>query len=114
MISPLAIKAQSCAFPHPQPTPIFAAPKAVRRVSARSHCVADPFCLSRSVLHAEEQMSASNPIEQRPVALVTGAADRIGAAIATRLAVKGYAVVIHYRASGEKAECLADAIAADG
>ena len=49
-----------------------------------------------------------------PVALITGAADRIGAAIATRLAAEGYAVVIHYRSSGEKAELLADAIGADG
>ncbi len=48
------------------------------------------------------------------VALITGAADRIGAAIATRLAAEGYAVVIHYRSSGEKAEALADAIGADG
>lgn len=48
------------------------------------------------------------------VALVTGAADRIGAAIATRLAAEGYGVIIHYRSSGEKAEELADAIAADG
>lgn len=47
-------------------------------------------------------------------ALITGAADRIGAAIATRLAGEGYAVVIHYRSSGEKAEQLADAIRADG
>lgn len=59
-------------------------------------------------------MPASNPTEQRPVALVTGAADRIGAAIATRLAAEGFAVIIHYRASGDKAEYLADAIAADG
>lgn len=49
-----------------------------------------------------------------PAALITGAADRIGAAIAARLAAEGYAVVIHYRSSGEKAEELADAIAADG
>ncbi|AEQ52169.1 SDR family oxidoreductase [Pelagibacterium halotolerans] len=49
-----------------------------------------------------------------PAALITGAADRIGAAIAARLAAEGYAVVIHYRSSGEKAEDLADAIAADG
>ncbi|RDE08763.1 SDR family oxidoreductase [Pelagibacterium lacus] len=48
------------------------------------------------------------------VALVTGAADRIGAAIASRLASEGYAVIIHYRSSGEKAEELADAIGADG
>eukprot|EP00873_Tetraselmis_striata_P031086 jgi/Tetstr1/451350/TSEL_038386.t1 len=47
-------------------------------------------------------------------ALITGAADRIGAAIATRLAAEGYAVVIHYRSSGAKAEDLADAIGADG
>ncbi|WP_417583873.1 SDR family oxidoreductase [Pelagibacterium sp.] len=49
-----------------------------------------------------------------PAALITGAADRIGAAIATRLAAEGYAVIIHYRSSGEKAESLADAIGADG
>jgi|TARA_A100001391_G_scaffold49640_4_gene30037 NAD(P)-dependent dehydrogenase (short-subunit alcohol dehydrogenase family) len=49
-----------------------------------------------------------------PAALITGAADRIGAAIAARLAAEGYAVVIHYRSSGEKAEGLADAIGADG
>lgn len=49
-----------------------------------------------------------------PVALITGAADRIGAAIATRLAAEGYAVIIHYRSSGEKAELLAEAIGADG
>ena len=47
-------------------------------------------------------------------ALVTGAADRIGAAIATRLAAEGYGVVIHYRSSGDKAEELAEAIASDG
>lgn len=48
------------------------------------------------------------------VALVTGAADRIGAAIAIRLAAEEYAVVIHYRSSGEKAEELAQAIQGDG
>ena len=50
----------------------------------------------------------------RGTALITGAADRIGASIATRLAAEDYAVVIHYRSSGEKAQDLADAIAADG
>lgn len=48
------------------------------------------------------------------VALVTGAADRIGAQIAVRLAAEGYGVVIHYRSSGEKAEELAHAIEGDG
>ncbi|WP_404402781.1 SDR family oxidoreductase [Pelagibacterium halotolerans] len=47
-------------------------------------------------------------------ALITGAADRIGAAIAARLAAEGHPVVIHYRSSGEKADLLADAIRADG
>jgi len=38
-----------------------------------------------------------------PVALVTGAADRIGAAIAKALAKSGWRVVVHYRSSGDKA-----------
>src|SRR5690606_2594518 len=41
-------------------------------------------------------------------------ADRISAAIASRLAAEGYGVAIHYRGSGEKAEQLADSIAGDG
>ena len=48
------------------------------------------------------------------VAIVTGAADRIGAAIARRLAAAGWAVLIHYRSSAEKAEALADEIRAAG
>jgi len=42
-----------------------------------------------------------------PVALVTGAARRIGAAIARDLARHGWAVAIHYRASKGEAEALA-------
>lgn len=41
------------------------------------------------------------------IALVTGAATRIGAAIARRLAGEGFAVVIHYRSKPEEAEALA-------
>ena len=40
------------------------------------------------------------------VALVTGSADRIGAAIARRLAVAGYKVIVHYRASAEQAKAV--------
>lgn len=42
------------------------------------------------------------------VALVTGAARRIGAAIATRLHECGAAVAIHYRGSGDDAAALAE------
>lgn len=47
-------------------------------------------------------------------ALVTGAADRIGAAIARALSATGWNVVIHYRASAEKAQATAAAITAAG
>ena len=41
------------------------------------------------------------------VALVTGAARRIGAAIARALHLRGLRVAVHYRASGEEAQALA-------
>ncbi|MDR3473793.1 MAG: SDR family oxidoreductase [Devosia sp.] len=47
-------------------------------------------------------------------ALITGAADRVGATIAATLAAAGWSVVVHYRASGEKAEATAAAIRAAG
>lgn len=49
-----------------------------------------------------------------PVTLVTGGADRIGAVLCRRLAAAGHRVVIHYRASRDKAEALAADIAATG
>lgn len=48
------------------------------------------------------------------VALVTGAADRIGASIARRLAAGGWGVVVHFRSSGDKAEALVAEIEAAG
>lgn len=55
-----------------------------------------------------------SPADPSRVALITGAADRVGAAIARRLARDGWAVVIHYRSSAEKAEAVAAEIRAAG
>lgn len=55
-----------------------------------------------------------SPADSSRVALVTGAADRVGAAIARRLARDGWAVIVHYRSSAEKAEAVAAEIRAAG
>ncbi|MEL6372527.1 MAG: SDR family oxidoreductase [Pseudomonadota bacterium] len=47
------------------------------------------------------------------LALVTGGAKRIGAAIATRLVAQGWRVAIHYRASKSDADALARALTAN-
>lgn len=60
-------------------------------------------------------MSHPNPASiHAPVALVTGASDRIGAAIARALAGSGHAVVIHYRSGTDGACQLKDEICAAG
>lgn len=48
------------------------------------------------------------------IALVTGAGDRIGAAIAFALAMQGHAVIIHYRSGAEGAKALRARIRAEG
>lgn len=52
--------------------------------------------------------------ERTGIALVTGAADRLGAALARTLAQAGYAVVIHYNTSAEKAQAFVDELKANG
>ena len=47
-------------------------------------------------------------------ALVTGAGDRLGKAMALRLGEQGYAVAIHYNRSAKKADDVAAAITANG
>jgi NAD(P)-dependent dehydrogenase (short-subunit alcohol dehydrogenase family) len=51
--------------------------------------------------------SAANGERSRPVALVTGAARRIGRAIALELARGGFDVVVHWRSSKKDAEATA-------
>jgi len=51
---------------------------------------------------------------QTDVALVTGAADRLGAAMARALAGAGYAVVVHHRGGADKAKALVAEIEAEG
>ena len=50
----------------------------------------------------------------RPVALVTGAARRIGRAIAVELAARGWALALHHRGSAAEAESLARELAQGG
>jgi NAD(P)-dependent dehydrogenase (short-subunit alcohol dehydrogenase family) len=57
---------------------------------------------------------SNRPPAPGSVALVTGAADRIGADIARALARTGYGVVIHHRGRLEQARALAAEITADG
>ncbi len=52
--------------------------------------------------------------EAAPIALITGAARRIGRAIALDLAAHGWAVAVHYRRSRAEAEGLVDEIIARG
>lgn len=54
------------------------------------------------------------PAKTPPLALVTGAAKRIGSALARALAEDGFRVAIHCRQSTREAEALAQKLAAEG
>jgi pteridine reductase len=54
------------------------------------------------------------PIDERPVALVTGAGRRVGAVIARHLAVTGYRLIIHANRSIVEARGVADELCALG
>lgn len=49
-----------------------------------------------------------------PVALVTGGAQRLGAAMARGLAGRGYDIALHYNSSGDAADALVDELRAGG
>jgi pteridine reductase len=55
-----------------------------------------------------------SPFTLHPVALVTGSAVRVGAAIARALAADDYRVIVHYNSSSDAADELVDQIRAGG
>jgi 3-oxoacyl-[acyl-carrier protein] reductase len=65
------------------------------------------------VLAGKPKVTSGEPAERAAVAIVTGGAGGIGAAICRRLAADGVKVVINYRRGREKAEALAAELNSD-
>lgn len=66
------------------------------------------------MIHLMSSSAKSVSNQSASVALVTGAGDRIGAAIAMALATAGHAVVIHYRSDADGAKAVRSRIRAEG
>lgn len=67
------------------------------------HSIFRPIPLSWAATHSEQRMSTP-----RPVILITGAARRLGAAIARRLHAAGCDLALHYHTSGAALACVQD------
>jgi NAD(P)-dependent dehydrogenase (short-subunit alcohol dehydrogenase family) len=68
----------------------------------------------RGIVETVVHSSAAAAVPARPVVLVTGAARRIGRAIALELAGQGFDIALHYRASAAQAEEAATLVRAAG
>jgi NAD(P)-dependent dehydrogenase (short-subunit alcohol dehydrogenase family) len=74
------------------------------------------YCIFRITFYNQPMLPAQTPgnLPGYPLALVTGAAHRLGRAFAISLARQGYAIVLHYHSATEKLAVALDEIRAEG